>query len=159
MPHPGTRRIRVDQYGVSLTRGNVDGICPVRLIEWDPVLGDDQLRELVQMHRMDLQTLVVVGGSDPIADLHHLWLGRWETFAVERVPDLASVVEHHRDVLSDLDVVRDRHRSNLPILLPRPRPRPALSPYQPRGGLGHRTRPCTFQQPGCQASTQWSDRR
>ena len=85
------------------------------LVERLAVLGDDDLLEAVQVHRVRLQALVEVGDLDPVALVDHDRLGGREALAVQGEPDDAGVVEHHRDVLGDLQVggdvdARDRLR-------------------------------------------------
>src|SRR5690606_16916076 len=96
MPHPGSDPVGTGQHRVALTGGNVDGVGPVRLLERNTVLGKDQLGELMQVHGVDLQSLVVVVDGNPLPRLDHVRLGGGEGLAVERQADGAGVVEHHR---------------------------------------------------------------
>jgi hypothetical protein len=66
----------------------------------------------VQVHRVHLQALVVVVHEDPVALLGHDRLGGGEALAVERSADGAGVVEHHRDLLGDLEVLGDLHAAD-----------------------------------------------
>ena len=60
------------------------------------VLGDDQLRHAVQVHRVDHQPLVHVADQHLLALLADDRLGGREALAIEREAADRAVVEHHR---------------------------------------------------------------
>jgi len=65
VPHPDSRIFELYQNRIALPRGDIDGVRKVGVVEWNPILGEYQLGELMQMHRMDLETLVVVMDDQP----------------------------------------------------------------------------------------------
>ena len=73
VPNPDARVLELHQDRVALTRGDVEGVYPIRVVQGCR-LGRDQLTELVLMHSVDLQPLVVVMDDDPIAHLPRVGL-------------------------------------------------------------------------------------
>ena len=93
------------------TDDRVDG---VRRRQRVAVFGDHELRQPVQVHRVDLQALVEVVDLDPVADVRDDGRGGGERLAVQRQADHAGVVQHHRHLLRDRAGVRRQRRRRRP---------------------------------------------
>src|SRR5690606_34737820 len=107
VPGPGADRVAVHPHGVGRGGGDAAGVRPAGAGPREPVLGEDQLARAVHVHGVGLQALVVVVEHEPVALLEEVGLGGGEGLPVEGEPDVAGVVEDHRELVDDLDVLGD----------------------------------------------------